>query len=140
MKKSRRKFKSLRVRRDEWFRRMFAELFAEWHEVVEKKKGSMYGLPWLDWAGRAIPTSPKAKHPDYNALKRRLKAVEQKVCDHTFCDRQKGCMESIFCSKCGALSPEWEKAPPKRWDEDDNVCADWVEPEVYADGTGYIRK
>jgi hypothetical protein len=125
-----------RARRDKWFRSMFAKCFAEYHEVRGPKKPGPYDIVWFP------PLYPpkKAKHPDYGALETRLKAVEQKVCDHTFCDRQKGCMESIFCSKCGALDPAWQKAPAKRYDEDGEVRDGYIEPEVYADGTGYIRK
>ena len=130
------KHRSWRVRRADWFRTMFAECFAEWHEVHDEKKRDHYGLLWFP------PIRPpcRAKHPDYKALEARLKAVEQRTCDHTFCDRQKGCTESIFCSRCGALSPDWEKAPTKYYDDNGDVRDGYVEPEVYADGTGYIRK
>ena len=44
-------------------------------------------------------------------LDSRVKRLEQFHCDHAFCDRQKGCTASIFCSKCGALNPKWEIVP-----------------------------
>ena len=121
-----------RERRDKWFRSMFGTCFAEWHEVREPKPHY-----FIDWFPPLHP--PKlAKHSDYKALETRLKAVEQKVCDHVFAARLKGCLESIFCSRCGVLSPDWEKAKSKPYDDED--LKDWVEPEVYADGTGYVRK
>ena len=124
-----------RERRDKWFRSMFGTCFAEWHEVREEKKAPYY----ITWFPPIRP--PKlAKHPDYEALETRLKAVEQKVCDHEFCDRQKGCMDSIFCSKCGALSPDWEKAPSERYDDNGDVRDNWIEPKVYANGTGYVPR
>ena len=132
------KVKSLRKRRADWYRTMFTECFAEWHEVEQKpkKRGvfDSYFLPLL------LPKVPHAKHPDYKVLEARLKAVEQKVCDHVFAARLKGCLESIFCSRCGVLSPDWEKASSKRYDDNGDVRDDWIEPEVYADGTGYVRK
>ena len=128
-----------RERRDEWFRSMFGTCFAESHEVREEKKLGLFGTAFY-WP-IPPPHPPRlAKHPDYEALETRLRAVEQKVCDHAFCDRQKGCMDSIFCSKCGALSPDWEKAPSERYDDNGDVRDDWIEPKVYANGTGYVRK
>ena len=129
------KYKPLRERRDAWFRSMFAKCFADAHEIREQKTLDLYHIVWFP------PLHPPklAKHADYKTLETRLKAVEQKVCDHTFCDRLKGCMESIFCSKCGALSPDWQRAPAKRYDDNGDVLDGYIEPEVYADGKGYIR-
>ena len=42
-------------------------------------------------------------------LTRRMKRLEQFHCEHEFSDPKKGCLESIFCSKCGALHPDWER-------------------------------
>ena len=42
------------------------------------------------------------------ALTDRVKKLEQYHCEHEFNNREKGCLESIFCSKCGALHPDWE--------------------------------
>ena len=132
------KHKSLRERRADWFRTMFADCFKEWHEVEEKpKRRGLFDYTYI--LGLSfLPKLPRAKHPDYKALEMRLKTVEQKVCDHLWAAPLKGCLESIFCSKCGALSPIWEKALPKPYDDED--LKDWIEPEVYADGTGYVRK
>jgi len=43
------------------------------------------------------------------ALARRIKKLEQFHCEHEFSDYDKGCTEPIFCSKCGALHPDWER-------------------------------
>ena len=45
----------------------------------------------------------------FRALERRIKKLEQFHCEHEFSDTKKGCLESIFCSKCGALHPDWER-------------------------------
>ena len=42
----------------------------------------------------------------------RVKKLEQFHCEHEFSDRDKGCTESIFCSKCGALHPDWKETFP----------------------------
>jgi hypothetical protein len=42
-------------------------------------------------------------------LERRVEKLEQYHCEHEFRDEKKGCLESIFCSKCGALHPDWEE-------------------------------
>ena len=41
-------------------------------------------------------------------LEARIKKLEQFHCEHEFSDHDKGCTGSIFCSKCGALHPDWE--------------------------------
>jgi len=45
------------------------------------------------------------------ALEARVARLEQFHCEHEFSKRDKGCLESIFCSKCGALRPGWELVP-----------------------------
>ena len=40
-------------------------------------------------------------------LAARVKKLEQYHCEHEFSNTAKGCLESIFCSKCGALHPDW---------------------------------
>jgi hypothetical protein len=42
-------------------------------------------------------------------ITRRLKRLEQFHCEHEFANKKKGCLESIFCSKCGALHPDWKE-------------------------------
>ena len=48
-------------------------------------------------------------------LAKRIKHLEQFHCEHEFSDKRKGCLESLFCSKCGALHPEWEQTFPHRF-------------------------
>ena len=43
------------------------------------------------------------------AFEARIKTLEQYHCEHEFSKREKGCLESIFCSKCGVLHPDWER-------------------------------
>ena len=45
-------------------------------------------------------------------LEARIERLEQYHCEHEFSKREKGCMESIFCSKCGALHPDWVAGTP----------------------------
>ena len=65
----------------------------------------------------------------FRALERRIKKLEQFHCEHEFSDRDKGCTKPIFCSKCGALHPDWEwwggMALPER---DDGI---WVGGKCY---------
>ena len=49
------------------------------------------------------------------ALEERIKRLEQFHCDHEFSKHEKGCLESMFCSKCGALSPDWVAGIPGAW-------------------------
>ena len=46
------------------------------------------------------------------ALEARIKRLEQFHCEHEFSDRKVGCTASIFCSKCGALHPDWKETFP----------------------------
>ena len=42
-------------------------------------------------------------------LAKRIARLEQFHCEHEFSNRGKGCLESVFCSKCGAVHPDWER-------------------------------
>lgn len=46
------------------------------------------------------------------ALEERIKRLEQFHCDHEFSEHKIGCTASIFCSKCGALHPDWVAGTP----------------------------
>ena len=46
---------------------------------------------------------------DLAPLETGIKRLERFHCEHEFKDTKKGCLESIFCSKCGALHPDWEE-------------------------------
>ena len=45
-------------------------------------------------------------------LEARVKKLEQHHCEHEFSNTAKGCLESIFCSKCGALHSDWKAGTP----------------------------
>ena len=54
-------------------------------------------------------------------LEKSVKRLQQFHCDHKFACESEGCLESIFCSLCGALSPDWEECSSYAW-SDDNRC------------------
>lgn len=45
-------------------------------------------------------------------LEKSVKRFEQFHCEHEFKNVSEGCLESIFCSVCGALHPDWERTYP----------------------------
>ena len=45
-------------------------------------------------------------------LETRIKCLEQFHCDHEFSSHSKGCLESLLCSKCDALHPDWMAITP----------------------------
>lgn len=44
-------------------------------------------------------------------LEARIAKLEQFHCEHEFSNPDKGCLDSLFCAKCGVLSPDWEAMP-----------------------------
>ena len=52
---------------------------------------------------------------DFRLLLERVERLEQYHCEHEFSDHGVGCTASIFCSKCGALHPDWERTFPHRF-------------------------
>ena len=72
---------------------------------------------------------------DFKSLQARFKKLEQAICGHSFKHYDKGCLDSIFCSKCGALHSDWEViSRPGHFPTTDRKAAFWV------DGRGYTRK
>ena len=55
----------------------------------------------------ALDAFIKARAPKSVSPEARIKRLEQFHCEHEFSSHSKGCLESIFCSKCGALHPDW---------------------------------
>ena len=83
---------------DRWFREQFRDWFAGAFSKEFKR--------WHDTGPSGWPGGDDsvASHNDWEA---RIKRLEQFHCEHEFSKRDKGCLESIFCAKCGALHPDW---------------------------------
>ena len=66
------------------------------------------------------------------AFEARIKKLEQFHCEHEFSNHDKGCVKSVFCFKCGALHPDWERtlALPDRKD------GIWVDSKCYVPKKG----
>ena len=89
---------------------------------------------FVDWVAlqhrdEAIEQAAKAAAIERGKLEKRIARLEQFHCEHEFSDHNKGCTQSILCSKCGALHPDWEwwggMALPER---DDAV---WAHGQCY---------
>ena len=84
---------------------------------------------------------PVAVHDNWEA---RIARLEQFHCDHEFGNREKGCLDGIFCSKCGVLHPDWEPCDHFAWSSEAisyiNEDGSKYEPELTIDGQDYRRK
>jgi len=103
-----------------WFASAFSKEFERWHDT--KPSG---------WPGG---DDSVASHNDWEA---RIKRLEQFHCEHEFSKRDKGCLESIFCAKCGALHPDWRKLGKRTYffSADDEPAE-----RLYIDGVEYCTK
>ena len=63
-------------------------------------------------------------------LAERIERIEQYHCEHEFSDERNGCFDSLFCSKCGALHPDWQR-PKLGMALPDPEGAIWVKGECY---------
>ena len=87
-----------------------------WNEWLEKTLHGEGSLVWQRNLRAALRTflscqSYLAQAKNVAVLEERVERLEQYHCEHEFSKKSKGCLESIFCSKCGALSPKWEAVP-----------------------------
>ncbi len=139
----------IRGRRDRWFDarldEQFPEHFAGSHDVVAEKKKrelSMYDIMWL--SPYSVKKAKAAKHVVPPDLEKRLKLVEQAVCEHAFCDAKTGCLDTIFCGKCGALHPDWEQCSYFAWNDNKgyymNEDGSKYVPELTIKDQDYRRK
>ena len=113
----------------EKFRQWFDERFLEVHEGDRAETITAHG-PFDAKSFEFRDT--RATHEGYEAeikkLERRLKHLEQFHCDHEFSKPDKGCLESLFCAKCGALHPEWEEVPERSESEPLGWHGQWIPP------------
>jgi len=78
-------------------------------------------------------------------LKKDLKPYFQSQCEHVFQDIDNGCMESLFCTKCGMQNPDWVEVGSSYYLYDSKLQfsekVSWVSerPDSFR-GMGYVRK
>ena len=87
-----------------------------WQEwLIEALKDK--SLPYIDGDELAMRSAVRTfvdlhlrgRDSDYRLFSERIARLEQFHCEHEFSSHDKGCLASIFCSKCGALHPDWER-------------------------------
>lgn len=76
-------------------------------------------MRWRDYVSTSLASLRDfnaKRYAEINMVRPRAEELEATVhglvqfhCEHEFSKPEKGCLESIFCSKCGALHPDWKR-------------------------------